>query len=122
MIVAALAIAAALAPAYAGRSEDGHRVVIETKHGRIVLVHAALQYYECEQFGDIGPLRIHSHPDGRVDSRGRFKLKIGERAETVTLRGKLSRTRASGTLSVSGTIATGQQCHSHTLRFSARAR
>jgi hypothetical protein len=122
MVVAALAIAAALAPASAGRTDEGRRVVLETKRDRITLVHAALNFYECEQFGDIGPLRIHSHANARVDRKGRFALKTGERAEMVTLRGKLSRTRASGTLSVSGTIATGQECHSHTLRFSAHAR
>jgi hypothetical protein len=88
----------------------------------VVLVHAAVVAYECDVFGDVGPLRVHARVSARVDSRGRFAVESGDRAETVILRGTLTARRATGTLRVSGTIATGRRCESQTVRFTARPR
>jgi hypothetical protein len=122
MLVAALAVAAALAPAYGGRTDEGRRIVIEVARGRVVLVHSELNSYVCRTFGEIGPLRVHSHASARIDKHGRFSLKVGEPAEMVIARGTVTNQTAAGTLRVSGTIATGQECHSHTVRFVAHAR
>jgi hypothetical protein len=113
---------AADAPVYAGRTEEARRIVIEVKDRHVVLVHAAIDDYQCEQFGQIGPLRIHARANAQVDSRGRFSLRVGDRAETVIATGTITSERAIGTLRVVGTIATGQRCKSHTLSFRAHSR
>jgi hypothetical protein len=113
---------AADVPAYAGRTDEGRRIVIELNDDRVVLVHAAVDFYDCETFGEVGPIRVHKHAGARVDSKGRFAFTAGDRAESVVVKGTIAGGRATGTLRVAGTIATGQQCRSHTLRFSARQR
>jgi hypothetical protein len=113
---------AADVPVYAGRTDERRRIVVEVKDKRVALVHAGVDFYRCAQFGDVGPLRVHVRPAAAVGHTGRFSFSFGDRAETVIVKGRISGRRLSGTLTVSGTIATGQQCHSHTLRFSAAAR
>jgi hypothetical protein len=122
LAVAAVAVAAALAPAYGGRTDEGRRIVVEVERGRVVLVHAAIDSYVCATFGEVGPLRVHARANARVDGKGRFSLRVGERAETVIASGTVTARNASGSLRVRGTIATGQKCQSHTLHFSARPR
>ena len=48
MLVAALAVAAALAPAYGGRTDEGRRIMIEVERGRVVLVHSELNSYDVQ--------------------------------------------------------------------------
>jgi hypothetical protein len=96
--------------------------VLTTSRRSVVRVDAAVERYECEQFGDIGPLRIHARARARIDGRGRFALTSGTRAERVSVTGTVTSRGATGTLRVRGTIATGQRCASPALRFSARPR
>jgi hypothetical protein len=114
-------VIAADVPVYAGRTDEGRRIVIEVKDRRVALVHAGVDFYRCAQFGEVGPLRVHVRPAAAVGRTGRFSFSAGERAETVNVKGRITGRRMTGTLRVSGTIATGQECHSHTLRFSAPA-
>jgi hypothetical protein len=123
LAAALIAAAAALAPSYAGRTDEGRRIVVETTGASTVtLVHAAIASYECERFGDVGPLRIHARARARVTRTGRFSLTYRDGVERTTVRGTLTPKKATGTLRVTGTIATGERCASKPLRFRATPR
>jgi hypothetical protein len=119
---ALLAAAAAFAPSYGGRTEEHARLVIETSKSRVVLVHARVDDYECETFGQVGPIRVHARANEKPTSAGRFSFTTGDRAHRVTVRGTITPARATGTIRVRGTIATGRSCDSGPLRFAARPR
>jgi hypothetical protein len=120
---ALIAAAAALAPAYAGRTDEGRRVAVATSGRRVTRVVGTVVDYECERFGRIGPLRVSVRARARPDRRGRFSFVAGERAERVGVAGTF---QANGTITgrvrVSGTIATGERCVSPIVRFRARER
>ena len=125
MLTAALAAAAiTVAPAYVGRTDEGRRIVVETRGGKIDLVHAAVDTYNCEQFGEIGPIRVHERPAkaGVNRSTGKTSFSTGPSAQQLTFKGTFTSTKLTGTIRVRGSIATGQGCTSGTLRFSARSR
>ncbi len=122
LTAAVIAAATALAPTYVGRTEEGRRIVVETRANKVTLVHATIDDYECEMFGAVGPIRVHEKPRERVARDGKVNTTTGDRTGRVTLKAKFTPARVSGTLRVRGTIATGQPCSSRTLRFSAAPR
>jgi hypothetical protein len=107
---------------YAGHTTEHRRVVLQVRGRTVVAVTAGVTRYPCTTFGDVGPLVVRERGRARVGRDGRFAFTWGERALAITVRGILrarpSR-RITGTLRVTGTIATGQACASGTLRFSA---
>ena len=124
MIATALiAAAGALAPAYAGRTDESRRLTIAVRDGRVTRVATTVDDYECDQFGQIGPLRVRVEANARINRRGRFSFVAGERAERIGVAGTLrANGNATGRVKVSGTIETGQRCASPIVRFRARAR
>ena len=119
MIAELLATAAALAPAYSATTDESRRLTIAVGAGRVTRVTTTVVRYECDQFGDVGPLRIRVTPRGaRVGRDRRFSFVTGTSAERVGVAGTLHRDgRATGRIRVSGTIATGQRCASPIIRF-----
>jgi hypothetical protein len=122
MIAAALALAAtAFAPSYSARTDESRRLTIAVRHGRVTRVATTVVRYECDQFGDVGPLRIRVEPGARIDRRGRFSAVTGTRAERVGIAGRVGTNgTATGRIRVSGTIATGARCASPVIRFRSR--
>ena len=124
MTAAIVALAAAVASAYGGPTDEGRQIAIALDHGRVTRVATTIVRYECARFGDIGPLRVKATPPmpARLDRRARFAFVTGNRAERIGVAGRM---RDSGTITgrirVSGTIATGERCASNVVRFSARA-
>jgi hypothetical protein len=121
VIVEAL-IAAALAPAYSGRTDEQRPLRVDVANGRVTRVKGSVLAYECERFGDVGPVRFDVRVRARVDRRGRFSFVTGNRVERVGVAGRVSGTGVTGRVRVSGTIATGQRCESPVVKFHLRAR
>ena len=121
MIAEAL-IAAALAPAYSGRTDERRPLRVDVANGRVTRVKGSVRAYECQAFGDVGPVRFDVRVRARVDSRGRFSFVTGNRSERVGVSGRLHGTSATGRVRLTGTIATGQRCESPAIRFRLRAR
>ena len=117
MIVEA-ALAAALA--FAGRTDEGRPLRVTVDGARVTRVKGSVVNYECEQFGDIGPVRFDVHVRERVDSRGRFSFVTGDRVERVGVSGHVRGTTITGRVRMAGTIATGSRCASPVIRFRAR--
>jgi hypothetical protein len=115
-------IAAALAPAYAGRTDEQRPLRVDVAHGRVTRVKGSVRAYECQTFGDVGPVRFDMRVRERVDRRGRFSFVTGDRSERVGLAGHVRGAVATGRIRVSGTIATGQRCRSPVVKFRLRAR
>jgi hypothetical protein len=122
MIAATVAIAAtAFAPVYSARTDESHRLTIAVHHGRVTRVATTVVRYECDQFGDVGPLHIRVEPNARIDRRGRFSAVAGTRAERVGIAGRVGPNgAATGRIRVSGTIGTGERCASPVIRFRSR--
>ena len=119
-MIAALLAAAALAPAYAAHTDEGRRLTITVRGARVTRVRTSVVRYECDLFGDVGPVSVRVAPDARdarVDRRGRFSFVTGTPDQRVGVAGTLKHGRATGRIRVSGTIATGERCASPTLRF-----
>ena len=118
MILALLMSAAALAPSYVATTVESRRLTLAVRERRISRVATTVVRYECDQFGDVGPLRIRLAPDAHVDARGRFSFVTGTRAERVGVAGTLRRDgTVTGRIRVSGTIGTGERCESPAIRF-----
>jgi hypothetical protein len=120
VIAAALIAAAALSPSYTARTDESRRLTIAVRHGRVARVTTTVVRYECDQFGDVGPLRIRVAParPAPVGRRGRFSFVSGTRAERVGVAGTLGpHGNVTGRLRVSGTIGTGERCASPVVRF-----
>ena len=118
MIAELLAAAAAFAPAYTATTDERRRLTLTVRGNRIARVTTTVADYECETFGQIGPLRVRVAPAARIDRRGRFSFVTGSRAERIGVAGTLrSGARVTGRIRVSGTIATGQRCTSPVIRF-----
>lgn len=128
--LAALALLVPVAPAagaprggaYAGRLADGQPIALTVRSGRISGYRLAVRRYDCELFGDIGPLRVRSDDVGAaIGSRGGFGFTRGPRSERVRLDGRFGRHGiVRGRVRITGTIATGDRCASRKVRFSAR--
>jgi hypothetical protein len=103
---------------YTGQTIEGRRVVLEVRGRAVVAVRASVRKYECDTFGEIGPLRVSERGRAPIARDGRFRLVAGEPAQRVTVTGRVRRGGAiHGTLRVRGTIATGQRCASLTLHY-----
>ena len=90
MIAAALiTVIAPLAPSYAATTDERRRLTIEVRQRRITRATTTVVDYECESFGNIGPIRVRIAPKARVDSRGRFSFVTGHRAERIGVAGRL---------------------------------
>jgi hypothetical protein len=118
------ATAVSLAPTYVGRTDEGRRIVVQTNGSGVELVHAGVDDYDCLQFGQIGPIRVHERPAkaGVNRSTGKASFSIGPSAQRLSFNGTFTSTKLTGTIRVRGSIATGQSCSSRTLKFSARSR
>jgi hypothetical protein len=116
-VIAEALIAAALAPAYRGRTEEQRPLRVEVANGRVTRVKGSVLAYECERFGDVGPVRFDVRVRARVDRRGRFAFVAGDRVERVGVAGSMRGRAVTGHVRVSGTIATGQRCASPVVRF-----
>jgi hypothetical protein len=113
--------AATTAVAYAGRTAEDRRIVVDVRGRAMVRVRATIVRYPCATFGDVGPIAVLERGRARIGADGRFTFRAGEPAQRVTVTGVLRRrTHAMrGTVRLSGSIATGQKCASATLRFRA---
>jgi hypothetical protein len=108
---------------YTGHTIEGRRIVIEVRGRVVVRVRATVERYACETFGDVGPLAVQERGGARIARDGRFRFVAGQRAQRVTVTGRVRRAgggSVGGTLRVKGTIATGQACISAALRFTAK--
>lgn len=116
-MIAALLVAAAL-PSYAALTDEGRRLSIAVRDGRVTRIKTTIERYECKAFGDVGPLRISVTPRARVARGGRFSVVTGPGNERVGIAGTLHGDgTATGRVRVSGTIGTGERCASRTIRF-----
>lgn len=108
---------------YTGQTAEHRRVVVDVRGSYVVGVRVGVARYRCETFGDVGPLVVRESGRARIAADGRFTFRAGEEAQTVTVRGVVRRAsrprRITGTVRLSGSIATGQRCASGTLRFTA---
>ena len=118
MIVEAL-VAAAMAPAYRGRTEEDLPLRLAASARAVERVKGSVRAYECAAFGDVGPVRFDVAADAPIDRHGRFSFVAGDRSERIGVAGRVSRGGAviTGRVRVSGTIATGQRCASPVIRF-----
>jgi hypothetical protein len=115
VIVEALAAAALV---YAGRTEEQRPLRIDIDRGAVTRVKGSVLAYECDEFGDVGPVRFDVRSRVRVDRRGRFSFVTGDRAQRIGVAGRIrSGDTLTGRVRVSGTIATGQRCASPLVRF-----
>ena len=121
MIAEAL-IAAALAPAYSGRTEERRPLRVELSGARVTRVKGSVRAYECERFGDVGPVPFDVRVRARVDRGGRFSFVTGDRSERVGVAGRVRGASATGRVRMTGTIATGRRCESPVVRFRLGAR
>jgi hypothetical protein len=112
------------AVSYTGHTTEDRRIVVDVRGRAVVAVRAGIGRYRCETFGDVGPLVVRATVQARIGADGRFRFTAGEPAQRVTVSGVLrTRTRTiTGTVLVTGSIATGQRCASTTLRFTATRR
>lgn len=106
---------------YTGHTTEHRRVVLDVRGRSVVAIRAGIARYPCATFGDVGPLVVREHGHARIGTDGRFTFRAGEEAQHITIRGTLRRKthRITGTLRLTGSIATGQRCASATLRFTA---
>ncbi len=106
---------------YTGHTTEHRRIVLDVSGRSVVAVRVGLSRYRCDTFGDVGPLVVRETAQARIRTDGRFTFRAGEEARRVTVHGILRRAtrRITGTVRVTGTIATGQRCASATLRFTA---
>jgi hypothetical protein len=113
--------AATTAVVYAGRTAEDRRIRVDVRGGEVVRVRTTIGRYPCVTFGDVGPIAVQEAARARIGADGRFTLRAGEPAQRVTLTGVRRRRTAtiSGTVRLSGSIATGQKCASATLRYRA---
>ena len=117
MIAEAL-IAAALAPAYHGRTAEDRPLRINVSGRRVTRVKGSVLAYECAEFGDVGPVAFDRRVDIPIRRRdGRFSLVVGDRAERIGVAGVIRGDHLTGRVRMSGTIATGQRCASPIVRF-----
>jgi hypothetical protein len=112
-----LLAAAALAPAYTARTEENRRLTVTVRDRRVTRVRGTVVDYECDPFGNIGPVRFNVRVKARIDRRGRFSFVHGDRAQRVGVAGYLKGDTAHGRIRMAGTIATGQRCESAVLRW-----
>jgi hypothetical protein len=117
MIVEA-ALAAALS--FAGRTDEGRPLRVTVDGARVTRVKGSVLAYECEQFGDIGPVKFDLRVRARVDRRGRFSFVSGDKSERVGVAGRVRGRTITGRVRMSGTIATGQRCESPVLHYAVR--
>lgn len=109
-----LLLAAAILTA---NTDEGRRVTITVRERRVTRVRGTVERYECDEFGDVGPIRFDVRPRARVDRRRRFSFVAGERAQRIGIAGYVRRRSARGRIRIAGTIATGQRCQSPTIRY-----
>ena len=121
-MITELVLAAAVV--LSGRTDEGRPVRVETTGSRVTRVKGSVLTYECDDFGDVGPLRFDVRVRARAKARtGRFSFVTGDRAERVGVAGYLRDDgTARGRIRVTGTIATGQRCESDIVRFRAKPR
>jgi hypothetical protein len=120
-VIAEALIAAALAPAYSGRTDEQRPLRLDLKEGRVTRVKGSVRAYECKTFGDVGPVRFDVRVRARVGPNGRFSFVTGDRSERIGIAGRLHGTSATGRVRMAGTIATGQRCESPAIQFRLRA-
>ena len=109
-----LAAAAALAPAY---TDEGRRITVYASKNRVTRVKGTVANYQCDRFGNVGPVRFDVKVRARIDRRGRFSFVTGNRAERIGIAGYVKRRKAHGRIRMSGTIGTGEPCRSATIRY-----
>jgi hypothetical protein len=119
-VIAEIAIAAALV--LGGRTEEGQPLRVTVERGRVTRVKGSVRAYECDTFGDVGPVPFDVRVRARVDRSGRFSFVTGDRNERVGVAGTLRGASATGRIRMSGTIATGQRCQSPVVRFRLQSR
>lgn len=106
---------------YTGQTAEHRRIVLDVRGRFVVGLRVGVTRYPCATFGDVGPLVVREKVRARIGADGRFAFTVGEPAQRVSVRGVLRRRthRVTGTVHLSGTIATGQKCASAILRFAA---
>ena len=109
-----LTAAAMLVPAH---TDEGRRIAIHVSNRRVTRVKGTVVGYECDRFGNVGPVRFDVKVRARIDRRGRFSFVSGNRAERIGVAGYVKRRKAHGRLRMSGTIGTGERCRSATIRY-----
>src|SRR5215207_9439423 len=102
---------------YAGPTAEALPARIEVRAGRVVRLTATVGHFRCEDFGDLGPLRVDVRPRARVGRDRAVAFTAGPPSERVTLRAVAGRRRAAGRLRVEGSIAIGQRCTSGWVRL-----
>jgi hypothetical protein len=117
-VIVEAALAAALT--FAGRTDEGRPLRVTLDGATVTRVKGSVLAYECDQFGDVGPVRFDFRVRARVDRRGRFSFVTGNRAERVGVAGVVRGSTIRGRVRMSGTVATGQRCQSQVLRFTLR--
>ena len=116
-MIAELVVAATVV--LGGRTEEARPLRIEVSAGgRVTRVKGSVVDYECQQFGDVGPVRFDARVRARVDRRGRFSFVHGDRVQRIGVAGYLHDDgTARGRVRMTGTIATGRRCESDVVRF-----
>ena len=110
-----IAAAAMLIPAH---TEERRRITIRVAGNRVTRVRGTVNNYECDEFGNVGPIRFDVRVRARVDRRGRFSFVTGDSAQRTGIAGYVRGPRKGrGRVRISGTIATGQRCASKIVRF-----
>ena len=106
---------------YVGQTTEHRRIVVEVRGRAVIGVRVGITRYRCVDFGDVGPLVVRETGRAVIGRDGHFRFAAGEPAQRVTITGVLRRRthRVTGTVSVRGSMATGQRCAAGTLRFVA---
>ena len=113
--------AAAATHVLRGRTSQGAALALTLLGGRIVRVRVTLGRYVCVPQGDIAPTRVDATADARIGPRRRFGFSAGAPSERLRVDGAItaSGTGARGSLSLHGTIGTGDPCRSPRVTFRA---
>jgi hypothetical protein len=116
--------ASARALTLAGRTGEGRRVVLRIRRGAVVAARVGVVRYRCGRFGDVGPVVVSVGGRARLDRAGRFHLRAGAAVQRLALDGRVGRSghAATGSLRLTGMIATGQPCRSRRIAFRAAVR
>lgn len=103
-----------------GRTSEGAPMALTVRGGRIVRVRVTLRRYVCIPEGDIAPIAVDDPAAARIGASGRFGFTTGPTSERLRLDGRVTRggRAARGSLTLRGTIGTGDPCRSARVTFS----